>query len=223
MQHARLLAVWLIVGLAASPGLAATITFDEFPATNNNAPVTNAYAGLGVLFDGDNSGTFGGLSAGDPGNWDLEGTNGPAFLGNNGLNNASTYVSTIHFTSGTGFVSFDVSRSTGSADGQTLTASVFNGATLLGTTVLTLGPINTWTTLSFTAVGIDRLVLDGSQTGFSPYGVDNLVFDHAPVPEPTTLLLVGSGVLGGLVRSRRRQTRDSCPPGPHLTSVRPGR
>src|SRR5262252_3910701 len=78
--------VAITIAFVASGAEATVITFDEFPATNNNAPLTNAYAGLGVTFGATNSGTWGGNSAGDPGNWGLQGTNGPAFLGFNGVN-----------------------------------------------------------------------------------------------------------------------------------------
>lgn len=191
----------LCVSLLILSGFAGadTINFDEFPATNNNVPLTVLYAGMGVTFGTDNSGTWGGNSNGDPGNWDLEGTNGPQFLGNNGLNNGSTYVTSIFFATSVANVSVDVSRSNGSSPGQTLTASAFDGATLLGSTTVTLGPINTWTTISLMFEGIDSVILDGSQTGFSPYGVDDLNFNvSAAVPEPAslTLLLVGTLFFG---------------------------
>ena len=195
------LALSCLIGTVAT---ATTITFDEFPPTNNNGALTVPYAGLGVTFGSDNSGTWGGVSAGDPGNWNLEGTNGPAFLGNNGLNNGSTYVTTVLFSSSGGLVSFDVSRSNGSSGGQTLTASVYNGALLLGTTTITLGDVNTWSSLSFAVAGIDKLVLDGSDEGFSPYGIDNLTFGDA-VPEPGSLMLLGGGLLSlAAIRSSRR-------------------
>lgn len=171
-----------------------TITFDEFPANNNNSPITTLYAALGVTFASDNSGTWGGLSNGDPGNWDLEGTNGPAFLGNNGVNNSNTYVTSIFFSSPMSNVSFDVSRSLGSSLGQTLTASAFAGSTLLGFISFSLGDINQWTMISFGfGGGIDSVILDGSQAGFSPYGVDNLQFTSA-IPLPGSLLLLATGL-----------------------------
>ena len=39
---------------------AATITFDEYAANNNNMAITTLYSALGILFSSDNSGTFGG-------------------------------------------------------------------------------------------------------------------------------------------------------------------
>ncbi len=211
MNRFKLNALAAVISLAACQAAqATTITFDEFAATNNNSPLTTLYAGLGVTFGTDNSGTFGGIGQGDPGSWSLLGTNGSAFLGNNGVRNGNSYVTTIFFSSAATNVSFDVSRSNGSSPGQTLMASAYNGATLLSSMTLSLGAINSWSSHSiFNMAGIDKLVLDGSQSGFSPYGVDNLQFNSAaPVPEPETyaMMLAGLGLLGIVARRRRQQT-----------------
>jgi hypothetical protein len=196
------LACLFTITVAGAVSNAATITFDEFAATNNNVAIQNEYSGLGVTFGIDNSGTWGGMTNGDPGNWGLNGTNGPAFLGNNGRNNAHTYITTIFFTTPVSSVTFDVSRSNGSTAGQTLKWFAYAGATLLGSATVTLGSINEWTQISLNFAGIDEVVLEGSSVAFSPYGIDNLQFGTAAVPEPLTLWLLGAGLicLAGLSR-----------------------
>ena len=142
---AVLIALVLTVG-GASVAPATTITFDEFPATDNNAALTSAYAGLGVVFDGHNAGTWEGIAQGDPGNWKLNGTNGPQFLGNNG---EGSYKQSIDFTNGATSISFDASRGYGSSAGQTLTANFYDDSDdLLDSQIQTLGNINTWSTFS---------------------------------------------------------------------------
>jgi len=193
------LALACLFMLTAASGVsnAATITFDEVSATNNNVAIQNEYSGVGVTFGSDNSGTWDGISNGDPGGWGLQGTNGQAFLGNNGKNNANTYVTTIFFNTSITSFSFDVSRSNGSIAGQSLTWYAYEGLNLRGSATITLGDINIWTPVSLNFAGIDSIVLDGSSLGFSPYGIDNLQFTAAAaVPEPVTLWLLGAGLIG---------------------------
>lgn len=182
---------------------AATITFDEYAANNSNAPITSLYSSLGVVFGSDNAGTWGGLGNGDPGNWDLMGTNGSAFLGNNGTTNGNSYVTTISFTSPIASLAFDISRSNGSSAGQTLAANIYLGSTLVGSQSITLGAVNQWTSVSFGAGSYDKLVLTGSATGFSPYGIDNLQIAAVPEAETYAMLLAGLGLMGSIVRRRK--------------------
>lgn len=204
--------------LAGAPVQASTITFDEFAASNNNAALGAQYASLGVTFLGDNSGTWSGLSQGDPGNWGIEGTSVSSFLGNNGFGNHSSYVTTIVFASGMEGASFDIARSNGSRAGQTVVASAFDGLTLLGSQSILLGAINNWSTIAFGMGGIRSLVITGSTGGFSPYGIDNLRFnepgDETPgqvevtaIPEPGTyaMMLAGLGLLGFTARRRKHR------------------
>ena len=78
----------------------------------------NRYAYMGVTFDATDDGTtWGGLGNGDPGNWDLEGTNGSTFMGMNG----NSYGLTMNFASDIAGFSLDASRSLGSDNGDTPT------------------------------------------------------------------------------------------------------
>lgn len=202
--------------------IAATITFDEFSANNNNTAITNQYASLGLTLGADNSSIWSGMSQGDTGNWQLEGSNGTAFLGNNGFNNSNSYVTSIFFSRLMSNVSFDASRSYGSSPGQSLVASVFSGAALLASQSVQLGGINSWTSIAFGFGGITSLIVTGSSQGFSPFGIDNLQFVEAatplasgisqlqsevtavPEPEAYAMMIAGLGILGFAARRRKQ-------------------
>ena len=148
---------------------ATTINFEGLSA------VGNAYNGLGISFNPSSQNVYQGMSNGeDPGNWGLEGTNGPYFLSFNGGNPG--YTMELTFTVPQSSISLDVSRSMGSSPGQTFTLNAFNGATLLHTKTVTLGDINSWSTVSITAPDFNRVTWDSAGTVFHPYGVDNLIF-----------------------------------------------
>ena len=136
--------------------------------------VDNAYSGLGVSFNPSDQNVCEGISNGDPGNWGLEGTNGPDFLCFNGNNPG--YTMELTFANPQSSISLDVSRSNGSSLGQTFTLNVYNGATLLDTKTVTLGGVNSWSTVSITTPGFNRVTWDSTNAGFHPYGVDNLIF-----------------------------------------------
>lgn len=189
----------VVLGLSSLAAQAANINFDELAATDNNSPYTTSL--FGVTFGGTNSGTFSGLTAGDPGNWGLEGTNGTNFLGFNGINGYSEVVS---FATSVNNFSVDVSRSNGSVDG-TLTFNAFNGSTLLGSSTYSLGPINSWTTVSLNYAAITSVSWTGTGSGFHPYAVDNMSFNVTAVPEAETyaMMLAGLGVMGAIVRRRK--------------------
>ena len=206
--------------VASQSATAVTISFDEVAANNSNAAITSLYASQGVTFGSDNSGIWGGQSQGDPGNWALEGSNGTAFLGNNGINNGNAYVTSINFSSLMSNVSFDVSRSNGSTAGQSLVASAYQGGTLHSSRSIVLGGINSWTSVAFGIGSITSLIITGSATGFSPYGIDNLQFmrtdnllsginqlqgavTHAPEPTTYFMLLAGLGLLGFMTRGKK--------------------
>ncbi len=157
----------LCLSAAAGGG---SINFEEFPADNDNGTIPpDRYAGIGVTFVGtDDSSTWAGNSNGDPGGWDLEGTNGPAFAGFNG----ASYGVTVLFDSDVSGFSLDVSRSSGSSDGD-VTVEGYNDGLLVDSMTVTLGDINIWSTLSLNG-SIDEVVLFGTGSGFHPFGVDNL-------------------------------------------------
>jgi hypothetical protein len=174
----------LLLGCTAR---ATVITFDDLP---NNTVVTNQYAGFGVLFEGTAFGVKGGISEGDSGNWGLEGTNGPHFLGFNGN---PSYSETLSFTSVIESFSLDAARSNGSSAGDQFMLEGFLQGSLGDSQTITFGAINSWTTVSLTGQ-FDQIVLTGIGQDVHPYGVDNLIFEKV-VPEPASKWTA----LGGLI------------------------
>lgn len=193
---ARLL---LASALALGALNASVITFSEVPATNSNCCyLTNEYAALGVTFMNNGGSVWGGNSAGNPGNWGVDGTNTPPFLGFNGIGPFGGYSASLVFAAPIANFSLDVSPTNGSAptDQFTLTAYDSASAVLFSQTV-TLSTINVWQSILAGSSGISRVDIMGTGSGFHPFGIDNLQWNASvgQVPEPSTFILAAIGLL----------------------------
>ncbi|MDQ1315771.1 MAG: hypothetical protein QG662_1880 [Pseudomonadota bacterium] len=201
----------MIVSMSFGAAHADILAFDDAWSANGDTYVPTSYY-PGVTISGDTIGVMGGVSNGDPGNWDLEGTNGPAFLGvNSGVGSATTFTLSSPVTS----FSMDVGLANGWNNDFTLTA--FLGATPVHSVSFTLtdanGGTGTWHTAAISGVGaFDSVTLTStSGTGFA-WGMDNVVFSSTPVaatPIPTLsqwgMILLSALLAIGTILALRRQ------------------
>jgi hypothetical protein len=170
---------------ASADAAGQTLTFSEYATVAG-------YTAIGVTFDGGPCCIQPGNSNGDPGGWDLEGTNDPYFLGFN-----DPYESTVGLDETVTGLSLDAARSSGSSDG-TITLEALLGTTVVDTDTVILGAINEWSTLSVSGP-MDGFRVAGTGSGFHPFGIDNVVIgvtNQAPTadagPDQTVTLDGGS-------------------------------
>jgi hypothetical protein len=201
-----LLAFLALAGAANLHGQAIlTINFDDLAFGSH--PDEQYAAALGIHFLGGDTGVQNGLTNGDSGNWGVDGTQGPFFLGFNGptapdVLQTDPYKEKITFDFTAVNVSLDVSRTSGSLATDTFTLNAYDASnTMVATQKVTLSTINVWQTLTVSAPEIKSVLLLGEGTGFHPYGIDKIQF--TPVPEPSAVALLAAGLLGLGWRRRR--------------------
>ncbi len=200
----KLITICVVAGLMFTIGVPVananvTINFEEIsPANANSGFLSEEYASLGIHFQTTDDGSiWAGMANGDPGNWDIDGTNGPAFLGFNG----ASYSLIATFDIPVYDFALDVSRSLGSSAGNVFTLDGYMYGSPVESYTVTLGPINSWSTIQLTQI-VDEVRWNGAGEGYHPYGVDNLNF--SPIPAPGAILLGSIGVsLVGWLRRRR--------------------
>ncbi len=169
----RTATMFLVLPSLAAGAAAASevISFDEIPAQDDTyMSLTEEYAHLGVHFYSvDDGATWDGVSNGDPGGWELEGSNGSTFVGFNGR----SYQLTATFDAPVPAFSIDVSASSGSPVGAPFALEGYRAGTLVERKAVTLGGLNQWMTVALTAE-VDQVVMVSNATGFHPFGVDNM-------------------------------------------------
>jgi len=151
----------------------------------------------GVTFSGDYYGVNGGVSNGDVGNWDFDGTNGSAYLGNNRVGGVTT---TMSFTNIISSISFDLGENFD--DTNIFSINLFLGSALVDSQNLTVidndNGTGTWETFN-SSQQFDYITITGQ--GSSGWGLDNIEFTTTAVPEPSTLAIFALGLMG--LASRR--------------------
>jgi len=168
----RMAAIVTLAGLVAGPVSASeVVSFEEMPAQNANAPTLGEeYAHLGVHFSSSDDGsTWDGMSNGDPGGWEIEGTNGPTFAGFNGR----SYRLTARFDAPVPAFSLDVSAASGADPSGSFALEGYRAGALVERNAVTLGGLNQWMTVALTQ-DVDQVVIIGDTRGFKPFGIDNL-------------------------------------------------
>ena len=155
----------------ATPALAATLSFDELPASNDNERrLGDQYAAYGIQFHTNNDGsTWDGVSKGDPGTWGLEGTEGPAFVGFNG----GSYGLAATFDGVVEGVRLDVAASEGTTHASDFTLEGYMNGMLVERITVPLGAVGEWSTVYIHGT-VDAIRWYGEGEGYHPFGVDNL-------------------------------------------------
>jgi hypothetical protein len=194
-----------LLAMAAGSASATVINFDDAYASLGNIgnPATYYSSSDGVTISGTYFGLVGGVGNGDPGNWQLAGTNGSAFLG---CNQGDTCSPTFNFDSPASNVSLDLGLSYGTT--TTFTVSGYLNSTLVDSKTMTISDpdttTGTWGTLALSGA-VNKVVV--STSGADAYGVDNVVFNAgAATPEPATwsVLAGGLGLMAAVAYRKRR-------------------
>lgn len=168
----RIATTFLLLASVTAPATASElISFEEVAAQNSNRlTLSEEYAHLGVHFySADDGAIWDGMSNGDPGGWELEGTNGPAFVGFNGR----SYKLTARFDAPVPAFHVDVAAASGATPGGTFALQGYRAGALVETTSVTLGGLDQWMTVTLTAE-VDQVVFVGDTRGFRPFGADNM-------------------------------------------------
>ena len=161
------LASFLAVPVSASE----VISFEEMPAENWAAvPLSEEYAHLGVHFSStDDGSTWDGVSNGDPGGWEVEGSNGPTFAAFNGR----SYKLTARFDTPVPAFSVDVTAASGAPLGVPFALEGYRAGVLVERNAVTLGGLNEWMNVALTQE-VDQVVITSDMRSSHPFGIDNL-------------------------------------------------
>jgi hypothetical protein len=159
--------------LGATPIGAAVIDFEDYDATNNSQMlIRDEYAGLGATFvPTDDGATWEGVGAGDTGEWLIAGSNGPTFLGFDGL----SYSTSLRFDEPVEAFEVDVARAAGAPPFfyDYFLVTGFLDGTIVDSRAVYFSGVGVWQTISLSGT-VDRIVWFGTGLDGHRYGIDNL-------------------------------------------------
>lgn len=209
LRHARRFASALaLFAVAATPAAAQTVTFETLATTDPVRYVQNGVTVQGLTFTAVGAGI---------GAADAFAVNGPSqaavFTGSAALFNNLTAttaitaggpfsVMSLSATSGLGLFSFQPTM-------VTFTGFLNAGGSVTQMATLAAGTVTPMPIMLSGFTNLSSLQVTVTSPGFETVQLDNIVFSSsvAVVPEPSTVLLLGSGLVGvaAFARRRRRQ------------------
>jgi hypothetical protein len=159
--------------LVATPIGAEVIDFEDLPAANDSQMlIGEEYAHMGAHFVAtDDGATWGGTEAGNPGDWQVEGTSGPTFLGFDG----ESYSMAVDFDEPVSGFEIDATRAAGRTPFffDMFKVTGFLAGEAVDSRAVLFDGMGNWKTLSLNGA-VDRVVWFGTGIPGHRFGVDNM-------------------------------------------------